>query len=76
MENKLVLYSETFKGYVRISEKTIGGKRIGINIKFTKDIQAATTFGNEKDITHFIENFAIGVNYQFKTILSLTVINE
>lgn len=67
MEKQIVLYSETFKGYARISEKLSGGERVGLEIKFTPDIHSATTFENQKSKKHFIENFAIGVNYQFKT---------
>lgn len=67
MKKQIVLYSETFKGYARLSEKLSGKERIGLEIKFTPDIHSATTFQNEKSKKHFIENLAIGVNYQFKT---------
>lgn len=68
MKNKeIVLYSETFKGYVRLIEKRSGQERVGLVIEFTQDKLAATTFRDEESKNHFIENFAIGVNYKFKT---------
>lgn len=67
MIRKIVLYSETFRGYARLSNKMSGKERVGLVIEFTQDIHAATTFENEKAKNHFIENFAIGVNYDFQT---------
>ena len=69
---KIVLYSQTFKGYVRLSNKLIGGKIIGLVINFTDNLKDATTFKSENDKIDFIKNYAIGVDYKFQT----KVLNE
>ena len=69
MEKQIILYSETFKGYARLSNIMKGKTRTGLKIEFTNDKEAATTFENEQAKEHFIKNFAIGVNYNFKTEL-------
>lgn len=63
--SKLILYSNTFKGYARLSNKMNGKEIIGLKIEFTQDKEAATTFENQEAKKHFINNFAIGVNYDF-----------
>lgn len=62
---KTILYSRTFKGYLRLSEQKSGSERVGLTMNFIQNKEEATTFETDSDIDHFKENFCIGVNYDF-----------
>lgn len=62
---KTILYSKTFKGYLRVYNKKAGNNVIGLELKFTPDKESATTFETKHDKNHFIDNYCIGVNYDF-----------
>lgn len=63
---KIILYSETFKGYLRIYEIKQGKKVTGLELKFSSNKNEATTFPTQYDKNTFINSYCIGVNYQFK----------
>lgn len=63
---KIILYSNTFKGYLRVYQKKSGGQVFGLELKFDQDKQNATQFETRKDKEHFLENYCIGVNYDFR----------
>lgn len=73
---KTILYSQTFKGYARLSNMLQGKERTGLKIEFTNDIESATTFEDQISIDHFLNTFCIGVNYDFtKEEIDTSIIN-
>jgi len=64
-KSSLVLYSNQFKGFLRIEEVRQGGELVSMTLKFG-DVSEATTFPSIKDVEDFKKYYCMGVNYQWE----------